>query len=101
MDYCELYNFLWYNGTIKANSSGNNRPLYCEPNSYYSIGNGEHVFVYDENGKLIYDLSSKLVKGFKINSNSNGKEFLQDYKLNPRDEIPDGLREILDGDVKW
>ena len=53
------------------------------------------MFVYDENGKLIYDLSSKRVKGFKINTDPAGKEFFQDYKLNPKDEIPDGLRKIF------
>lgn len=91
----ESFKNLKNNGTIKVNSSGSNRPLYSEPNSYYSTGNGEHVFVYDDNGKLIYDLSSKRVKGFKINTNPVGKEFFQDYKLNPKDEIPDGLREMF------
>lgn len=55
----------------------------------------EHVFVYDENGKIIYDLNSKRVKGFKINVNPAGKEFFQDYKLNPVGEVPTGIKEMF------
>ena len=51
------------------------------PNSYYSTGNGEHVFIYDQNGKLIYDLSAKRVKAFKINVDPKGNEHFQPYKL--------------------
>ena len=91
----EQFKNLKNNGTIQVNSSGSNRPLYSDPNSFYSTANGEHVFVYDENGKLIYDLSSKRVKGFKINVNPAGKEFFQDYKLNPVGEVPAGIKEIF------
>lgn len=69
------------NGTVKVNTSGSDRPLTGKPNSYYSTANGEHVYVYDQNGKLIYDLSSKRVKGFRINTAPNGNEYYQAYKL--------------------
>ena len=49
------------NGVVQVNSSGSNRPVTSAPNSYYSTGNGEHVFVYDNDGKLIYDISKTSV----------------------------------------
>ncbi len=75
------FNNLKNKGKIKVNSSGSNRPEYSDANSYYSTGNGEHIFIYDENGKLIYDLSAKRVKSFKINVDPKGKEHFQPYKL--------------------
>lgn len=70
------------NGSINVNKSGSNRPLTSEPNSYYSTPNGEHIFVYDGRGDLIYDISPKRVKSFKINTNPNtGEQFYQPYKL--------------------
>lgn len=69
------------NGVVQVNSSGSNRPVTSTPNSYYSTGNGEHVFVYDNDGKLIYDISKTRVKGFKINVDPNGIEHYQPYKL--------------------
>ncbi len=65
------------NGVVKVNTSGSNRPLTGAPNSYYKTGNGEHIFVYDGDGKLIYDISSSRVKGFKINVDPNGVEHYQ------------------------
>ncbi|MCM3258467.1 polymorphic toxin-type HINT domain-containing protein [Paenibacillus lautus] len=61
------------NGVVKVNSSGSNRPVTGAPNSYYTTTNREHVFVYDGQGKLIYDLSGDRVKAFKINVNPTGK----------------------------
>jgi hypothetical protein len=68
---------------------------YCSstPNSYYTTNNGEHVFVYDGDGKLIYDLSSQRVKSFKINVNPAGKEFFGDYKLNGA--VPDFIKNMF------
>jgi len=66
------------NGVVRVNSSGSNRPLVGEPNSYYKTANGEYIFVYDHNGKLIYDIS---VSRVKINVDPNGIEHYQPYKL--------------------
>lgn len=65
------------NGVVKVNSSGSDRPLTSVPNSYYSTENGEHIFVYDGDGKLIYDISNQRVKSFKINIDPNGEEYFQ------------------------
>ena len=46
------------NGVVKVNASASNRPLIGTTNSYYKTENGEHIFVYDGDGKLIYDVSS-------------------------------------------
>ena len=88
-----LFKKLKNNGIIKVNKSGSDRPVISAPNSYYTTNNGEHVFVYDENGKLIYDLSIKRVKAFKINVNPAGEEFFQDYKLNG--SVPDFIKNIF------
>ena len=69
------------NGVIKVNSSGSDRPLESIANSYNTTSKGEQVFVYDQNGKLIYDLSKERVKSFNINVNPAGKEFYKPYKL--------------------
>jgi hypothetical protein len=70
------------NAKSKVNSSGSDRPITGTPNSYYNTAKGEHVFVYDGKGKLIYDLSGDRVKAFNINVNPiTGKEFYQPYKL--------------------
>lgn len=74
------------NGVVKVNSSGSNRPETGAPNSYYTTKNGEHVFVYDGQGKLIYDLSASRVKAFQINVNPSGKEFYKPFKL--EGEVP-------------
>ncbi|WP_438498605.1 RHS repeat-associated core domain-containing protein, partial [Paenibacillus sp. IHBB 3054] len=81
------------NGVIKVNASGSNRPLTGNPNSYYSTVNGEHVFVYDNNGKLIYDLSNQRVKAFKINVSPNGTEHYQPYKLDG--PVPDFIKDLF------
>ena len=80
------------NGIVKVNPSGSDRPLTGAPNSFYSTGNGEHIFVYDNNGKLIYDLSNKRVKSFKINLDPMGKEHFQPYKL--KGSVPDEIKKI-------
>lgn len=74
-------------------SSGSNRPLTGAPNSYYKTGNGEHIFVYDGDGKLIYDISSSRVKGFKINVAPNGVEHYQAYKL--EGAVPDAIKKLF------
>ena len=81
------------NGVVKVNSSGSDRPLTGEPNSYYKTGNGEHIFVYDGDGKLIYDISSSRVKGFKINVDPNGVEHYQAYKL--EGAVPNEIKELF------
>ena len=87
------FNGLKNNGTISVNSSGSNRPLTSTPNSYYSTANGEHVFVYDGQGKLIYDLSAERVKAFKININPSGQEFYQPFKLDGA--VPDFIKNMF------
>lgn len=69
------------NGTVKVNQAGSDRPLKSDPNSFLRTENGEHVFVYDDNGDLIYDISSSRVKGFKVNVNPAGEKFFSPYKL--------------------
>ena len=81
------------NGVVKVNTSGSDRPLTGAPNSYYKTGNGEHIFVYDGDGKLIYDISSSRVKGFKINIDPNGIEHYQAYKL--EGAVPDAIKELF------
>lgn len=65
------------NGVVKVNTSGSDRPLNGTPNSYYKTGNGEHIFIYDNDGKLIYDISSSRVKGFKINIDPDGVNIIR------------------------
>ncbi|MCM1113253.1 MAG: hypothetical protein NC399_08385, partial [Muribaculum sp.] len=81
------------NGVVKVNTSGSDRPLTGSPNSYYKTGNGDHVFIYDNNGKLIYDISSSRVKGFRINVDPNGVEHYQAYKL--EGTVPDEIRKLF------
>ncbi len=81
------------NGVVKVNTSGSNRPLTGVPNSYYKTGNGEPIFVYDGDGKLIYDISSSRVKGFKINVAPNGVEHYQAYKL--EGAVPDAIKKLF------
>ncbi|MBQ7781905.1 MAG: hypothetical protein IJ405_07790, partial [Lachnospiraceae bacterium] len=81
------------NGVVKVNTSGSDRPLTGAPNSYYKTGNGEHIFVYDGDGKLIYDISSSRVKGFKINVDPNGIEHYQAYKL--EGAVPDAIKKLF------
>ncbi|MEW4415266.1 hypothetical protein [Clostridium sp. AN503] len=68
-------------GTVKINKAGANRPTKSNSNSFLRTENGEHVFVYDGNSDLIYDISSSRVKGFKINVNPTGEKFFSPYKL--------------------
>lgn len=81
------------NGVVKVNSSGSDRPAEGTPNSYYTTANGEHVFVYDGQGKLIYDLSRERVKAFKINVNPAGQEFYQPYKL--EGTVPQSIKDLF------
>lgn len=62
-------------------------------NSYYSTANGEHVFVYDGQGKLIYDLSADRVKAFNINVNPAGQEFYQLFKLDGA--VPQFIKDLF------
>ena len=81
------------NGVIQVNRSGSNRPRYSSPNSYYRTPNGEHIFVYDNQGKLIYDISAKRVKYFIINIDPKGEEHFSSDKLNG--EVPASLKKIF------
>ena len=69
-----------FNGIIDAGRSGTNRPISATPNSYYQTKAG-NIIVYDNKGKLIYDINAERVKMFDINVNGQGKEFLQPRKL--------------------
>lgn len=89
----EDFKTLENNGVVEVNKSGSNRPLTGNPNSYYTTVSGNHVFVYDENGKLIYDLSSYRVKSFIINIAPNGVEYYQPYKLNGA--VPNAIKELF------
>ena len=84
------------NGVIQVNRSGSNHPRYSSPNSYYRTPNGEHIFVYDNQGKLIYDISAKRVKYFIINIDPKGEEHFSPDKLNG--EVPASLKKYLDGE---
>lgn len=78
---------------VHVNTSGSDRPLTGVPNSYYKTGKGEHIFVYDNDGKLIYDISSSRVKAFKINVDPNGGEHYQSYKLDG--VVPDAIKDLF------
>ena len=77
----EDFSALQNNGIVKVNSSGSNRPLIGESNSYYS------------NGKLIYDVSNERVKGFKINVDPEGIEHYQPYKL--KGSVPEEIKKLF------
>lgn len=81
------------NGVVKVNTSGSDRPLTGAPNSYYKTGKGEHIFIYDNEGKLIYDISSSRVKSFKINVDPKGGEHYQAYKLDG--VVPDAIKKLF------
>ena len=86
------------NGVIKVNSWGSNRPL-SNPNSYYKTANEEHIFVYNSDGKLIYDISAKRVKGFEFHTNPKTRnEFYKDVKLSGG--ISDVIRKMFNGIIE-
>ena len=88
-----MFHNLTNNGIAQGGRSGSDRPTYSTPNSFYSTSNGQHVYVYDNNGKLIYDLSPERVKYFKINYSPSGKEFFQSDKLDGT--VPEFLKEMF------
>lgn len=50
--------------------------------------------VYDDSGKLIYDISSKRIKGFQINKNPKiEQKFLKDKKL--VGDVPEEIKNIF------
>ena len=66
---------------VDAGRSGGNRPL-NGPSSSYSQTTGGHALVYDNDGKLIYDIDPDRVKMVKIDTNPNtGQQFMRDFKL--------------------
>uniref|UniRef100_UPI0027297DC4 hypothetical protein n=1 Tax=Vallitalea guaymasensis TaxID=1185412 RepID=UPI0027297DC4 len=76
-----LLDDLEYNGTIESGGrSGGNRPLDGLPNSYVKTKAG-HTYVYDSEGKLIYDISSKRVKMTIWDKAPNGIAYPRDVKL--------------------
>ena len=52
--------------------TGSDRPEYGTANTFNKTGNGEHVYVYDDNGYIIYDISVKRVKMAEINRDTQG-----------------------------
>ena len=60
--------------------SGGNRPLYGPPNSYIQSPGG-HAFVYDDQGRLIYDIDSNRVKMTIWDQAPNGNFYPHDVKL--------------------
>jgi Pretoxin HINT domain len=60
--------------------SGGNRPLYGPPDSYIQ-STGGHAFVYDDQGRLIYDIDSNRVKMTIWDQAPNGNFYPRDVKL--------------------
>jgi RHS repeat-associated protein len=84
-----MLNGLKNEGIIKAGGrSGGNRPLTGTPNSYVKTGAG-HTLVYDEVGRLIYDISSERVKMTVWDMAPNGTMYPRDVKL--EGPVPGGL----------
>lgn len=82
------------NGVVQVNNSGSDRPVTGVPNSYYTTAKGEHAFVYDGKGKLIYDLDAGRVKAFKINVNPiTGQESYNPYKL--KGPVPQFIKNLF------
>lgn len=88
-----MFHNLTNNGIAQGGRSGSDRPTYSIPNSFYSTSNGQHIYVYDNNGKLIYDLSPERVKYFKINYSPSGEEFFKSDKLDGT--VPEFLKEMF------
>lgn len=83
---------LKFNGEIDAGRSGTTRPLNSIPNSYFKTKAG-NIIVYDDKGKLLYDINSERVKIFDINKNPQGKEFFNPRKLNG--SVPQDILNLL------
>lgn len=76
-------------GTISSGGrSGGNRQLTRTPNSYVKTDAG-HTFVYDSEGKLIYDISNQRVKMTIWDKAPNGNTYPRDLKL--EDPVPSDL----------
>ncbi len=60
--------------------SGGDRPLIGSPNSYVTSPAG-HVFIYDDQGRLIYDISNQRVKMTVWDKAPNGNFYPRDIKL--------------------
>ena len=88
-----MFHNLKNNGIVQGGRSGSERPVYGAPNSFYSTSNGQPVYIYDRDGKLIYDLSPKRIKYFTINVNSSGKEYFRADKL--EGEVPNFIKEMF------
>lgn len=87
------FNNLTYDGTVSAGRNGTNRPYTGKPNSYQTTPNGDHVFIFDGNGNIIYDISAKRVKAFKINNAPDGTSYFGDYKL--KGSVPQFLLDLF------
>ncbi|MEO6889658.1 MAG: hypothetical protein ABI456_10220, partial [Ktedonobacteraceae bacterium] len=69
------------NGVVKSGRSGGDRPTSGAPNSYVRTGGG-HALIYDDHGRLLYDVDSKRVKMAVWDTRpSDGKLFQRDVKL--------------------
>ncbi len=76
-----LPNQLHYDGTLPGGGrSGGARPFEGTPNSYVQTPGG-HTFVYDNEGRLIYDISTDRVKMTVWDEAPNGRLYPRDVKL--------------------
>jgi hypothetical protein len=72
---------LQYDGVIQSGGrSGGSRPLYGTPNSYVQTTGG-HALVYDDQGRLIYDIDTNRVKMTVWDQALNGNFYPRDVKL--------------------
>lgn len=88
-----FFSRLNFKGFISVNAWGSNRPTYSSSNSYYKSNSGQHAFVYDEDGKLSYDISRERIKMFYINVLLSGTEYFRSEKLPML--VPQWLIDIL------
>lgn len=76
-------------GTISTGGrSGGSRILEGTPSSYVTTDAG-HTWVYDNNGRLIYDISSQRVKMTIWDEAPNGTLYPRDVKLTG--QVPSSL----------
>lgn len=72
---------LAYGGQIASGGrSGGSRPLNGTPDSYVQTSGG-HALVYDDQGRLLYDIDSNRVKMIVWDQAPNGNYHSRDVKL--------------------
>ncbi len=80
-------------GTIESGGrSGGDRPLNGPPNSYVTTSGG-HVLIYDEQGRLIFDIDSSRIKMTVWDQAPNGRFYPRDIKLDG--PVPPEYRALL------